>query len=197
MTESMIAMTEGLKQLASDMKSIIGFKIDRDVKSGYETIATLIETGQTDQALDKGRETLNAGHAIMRAFIRNSVVNRTPQGEPEQVAHFNRTLDLMREDHVDGDIIDKFEAARKKLEEAVRVETNGTFAMRIAAYNEVKTTLEWARETQQKRDATRLVQIKAGTRKVPKATEPGNNQNQRIAMIAQRVEQASEIRGLI
>ncbi len=194
MTVSFESITEDLRSLVGAMKSVKSFRINDDLKQGVERVAAHIETGQTDKAMDAALEVMKAGRAILGAFIRNAVMNRTPEGQPEQIAPFTLEVERLKKNTFDTDIVERVETARKRLEEVVRVESNGTFEQRIPAYNAMRAALESAHAEQNKRDQVRLVQIKAGTRKV---TAGENGQNPRIEMIAARVEQAKSLRSLI
>ncbi len=202
--------TDRVKTLITTMKSVTGFKVGEPIKGMVEAMAGHIELGQQDDAIAKAGEIFSVGRSILGKFLRNSVVSQmaeVAEGQDPTVAKeafFVREIRLRREDGFDADLLARLEKFRKELEEAVRVETNGTFDQRIMAYNSMSKVLVEADAEQRKRDRVRMVREEETKRLAKKnrddrATELNiaAAQTQRQRLLSKRKEEADSIRGLL
>ncbi len=195
---------EQVRNLVSAMKMVEGFRIPESVEVGVKKMASHIESGENFQAVGAAREVLNAGQAILGAFIRFSVVDRKAEGQPDRVAMFSREIAVRNEEGYDEDILGGLETKRKALEEAVRSELNGTFVSRVEAYNMLKKAVDAADLEQKRRDRVRQVR-EVASRKSQKVTKDADAtalnkavaQTQREALLAKRREEAEELRNLL
>lgn len=164
-------------------------------------MAAFVTEGNIDSAIKAGIEVLGAGRGVLRAFLRNSVLDQAEMpNRPAKTARF--TLEIrQRVDHrdgpYDGDIIARLEKMREVLEKAVVAETGVVFTERVTAYNAMNDALRSADEKQKQLDRTRLetMRQKVKTADVLKS-RPGQKTKptmQRTATIAQREEEAQEI----
>lgn len=198
-------LKDELRTLIGQMKTVDGFQIGESITVGIQTMASHVEAGRTNDAVVAGLEAMKAGRNILGAFLRNSVIDRRREGLPEKPSHFTAQIRFRRDDEkYDEDIIDGLESKRKKLEEAVRTENNGTFTVRVEAYNTIKKALNDADLEQKRRDNVRA-QRNAVAKKTQKQQQDveatARNQavatQQREQMLARRKQEADDIRNLI
>lgn len=188
------------------MKSVDGFQISEVVKKAVAEMASFVEAGRKTEAVEVGLEAFEAGRNILAAFLRHSVIDRAEtQDQPEKLSFFTQVIGLRRDkEKYDEDIVAGLESKCKKLEEAIRAETNSCFTQRVEAYNVVKRALVSADQEQRRRDRVRSQQtFKNGPGKKQQDTEAttARNQaaaaNQRQQLLEKRKKDADDIRSLL
>lgn len=204
-TVSFDQIKDDLRTLVTQMKTVDGFRIGEPITVQVQAMASHIEAGKTQEAVAAGREAISAGRNILGAFLRNSVIDRRPEGQPERPAYFTEQIRLRRDDEkYDEDIVAGLESKRKKLEEAVRTETNGTYSARVEAYNTLKKALDDADRMQSQRDNVRRQQDAAAKKQKKRQDDVDATERnkaaaaiQRQQMLASRKQEADDIRNLI
>ncbi len=200
-------VTENVGGLIKTMKSVKGFRIGEPITGFVKKMADAIEAGKQADAIDVGEELVSVGRSILGKFIRNSVVDQKSEADEMLLrqAHFNKILSRVVAEGYDEDIVARLEKLRKELEEAVNVERNGTFEVRIGAYNAMSQAAEDADKEQEKRDRVRRVQRQEAARaaasngkkdalpQVP--TNKGTEQ--RATLLAARKQQADALKALL
>ncbi|OHA88576.1 MAG: hypothetical protein A3C70_01195 [Candidatus Zambryskibacteria bacterium RIFCSPHIGHO2_02_FULL_43_14] len=149
-------MTEQIRAMLAKLGAVRGFKIGSPIRSHIETMADCVREGDTTGAIKAAKEALSTGRNILRAFLRGAVIDR-----PEKMSYLTREIGIRRVDKCyHEDIVAHMESRRRKFEEAVHVETDEDFSVRIAMYNEVVVAIEKADEEQGLRDRLKLTRDK-------------------------------------
>lgn len=177
------------------MNLVRNFKISQSIKDEITSISTCVREGDMKSALKRAKEVLLAGHNILRAFLRNAVVDR-----PEKMSYLTREIGLRRVEWCyHEDLVATMESMRRKYEEVVLAEGGDPdFTLRITAYNEAIASIEKADHDQELRERLRLSRDKF--KKVSKMAierDKANASMQRERLIAERNEMADAILKLI
>ncbi len=154
-------------------KSVVGFELKQPVTGLVRDMASLIEAGQNSAAMEKAGEVMSIGRSVLAKFVRFSVVDQV-NGDQVKTARFRWQIDALIDENYHEDLTNRLKKLFRELEEAVRVELNGTFDTRVTAYNAMAMAIEDVKIEQAKRDRVRAVRVKAGFDKpkpvrVPKA----------------------------
>ncbi len=201
---SLEQVKEDLRTLIAAMKSVDGFRIREEVAEPVKQMASFLEVGRTDDAIEAGLDAIEAGRNILGAFLRHSAIDREVNGEMRE-GFFTREIGRRRDDEkYDEDVVAGLDAKRKALEEAVRTETGDCFDKRVEAYNTAKRALASADQEQERRDRVRSQQTyRNGKAKKEKAdTEAtalnrAHAENQRQVLLERRKQEADDIRNLL
>jgi len=149
-------MAEQIRIMLTRLNSVRGFKVAQSIKDQIATMANNIREGDTNGTMRAAKEAISAGRNILRAFLRNAVVDR-----PEKMSYLTREIGIRRVDKCyHEDIVARMESKRRQFEGAVRVETDDDFSVRIATYNEAITSLDEADTEQGLRDRLKLTRDK-------------------------------------
>ncbi|MBA3732880.1 hypothetical protein H0W91_00715 [Patescibacteria group bacterium] len=198
-------------ELAGMMKTVSGFRLPDAFQEGLKIMASFVKDGKLNEATKAGKSCLETGRGILRAFLRNSVLDQEERpGKPAKVARFNVDIKRRASDQdgaYDGDIIARLEKFRGTLEEAVKTETNGVFIQRVSAYNAMVEALKGADVQQKQLDRTRLETQRQKMKttelldKRPASTKPVNVRVENILAkeveVQKRANEAKELLDLI
>lgn len=179
-------------------KSVSGFEVREPIKGFVLDMAKAIEAGQNNVAVEKAGSIMSIGRSVLGKYIRFAVVDQQVEGKAPRVARFRWQIEELVADSYHEDILAGLWKKFDELAEAVRLELNGAFDLRVAAYNAMAKAIETARIEQARRDRVRDVRAKAGFDKPKPQRQPKMKQvDDSPEAVAARAARAAELTALL
>ncbi len=192
---------EPMREMLNLLKSVLGFKIGPSIADPFTRMQAHLKAGELTEATKEAQNTLEAGYAILTAFLRNSALPYKDKSDPEVVRDglFVKELRQRLDTNMHDDLIDGLRVKFSTLLDAVQTETD-SFTRRVGAYNALKKAIADADAQQKWRDTNRItadMAKRAGKERRKQAEQATTGRvdtaTQRAAMLEERSKKNAEL----